>query len=193
MLGLPFAPAVVSGGVRRRFQTLGRADAKKYKNIQDFSRTHAVLEAEAMAQAGQHTVNQWLVQMIQPIIAGNARIELQVREVEADLQNTKSARATNGRQGAKLLAQADVLATDLAFLAAQYESNLRAIESMRFQAETGFASWAGYFQGLCAIYSRSRTLADKNATHDAPAQSPQFRPIDLNPLGSELPSLKTRG
>ena len=27
-----------------------------------------------MAQAGQHTVNQWLVQMIQPIIAGNARI-----------------------------------------------------------------------------------------------------------------------
>jgi hypothetical protein len=74
MLGLPFAPAVVSGGVRRRFQTLGRADAKKYKNIQDFSRTHAVLEAEAMAQAGQHTVNQWLVQMIQPIIAGNARI-----------------------------------------------------------------------------------------------------------------------
>jgi hypothetical protein len=93
LLGLPFAPATVPGGVRRRFQTLGRKDAKKYKNIQDFSRTHALLEAEAMAQAGQHTVNQWLFQRVQPIIAGNARIELPVREVETDLQNLKSARA----------------------------------------------------------------------------------------------------
>jgi hypothetical protein len=193
LFGLPFAPATASGKVRRRFEALGRGDARKYQNVQDYSRTHALLEAEAMAQAGQHTVNQWLVQRVQPIIAGNARIELQVREVETDLQNLKSARATSGRHGAKLSIEVDKLTTDLAFLFAQHESNLRAIESLRLQAEAGFASWAGYFQGLCAIYSRSRTLADKNATHDAPAQSPQFRPIDLNPLGSDLPSLKTRG
>lgn len=193
LFGLPFAPATASGKVRRRFETLGKGDAKKYQNVQDYSRTHAILEAEAMAQSGQHTVNQWLVQVVQPIIAGNARIELQVREVDAAAKALSLTKPSSGRHGAKLEAAKAEFSTELAFLAAQHESNLRAIDSLRLQAEEGFASWARYFQLLCSIYSRSRTLADKNPTHNAPAQVPQFRSIELNPIGSDRPSLEIRG
>lgn len=193
LFGLPFAPATASGKVRRRFEALGRGDARKYQNVQDYSRTHAILEAEAMAQSGQHLVNQWMVQVVQPIIAGNARIELQIREVDASAKALSLTKPISGRHAAKLELAKTEISTELAFLAAQHESNVRAIDSLRMQAEEGFASWARYFQLLCSIYSRSRTLAEKSSTHDAPAQSPQFRPIDLNPLGSDLPSLKTRG
>ena len=146
-----------------------------------------------MAQAGQHTVNQWLVQVVQPIIAGNARIELQVREVNAAAKALSLTKPISGRHGAKLELAKTELSTELAFLAAQHESNLRAIESLRLQAEEGFASWARNFQLLCSVYSRSRTLADKSATHNAPAQAPQFRSIELNPIGSDQPSLELRG
>ncbi len=146
-----------------------------------------------MAQSGQHLVNQWLVQMVQPIIAGNARIELQVREVGAAANALNLTKPISGRHELKLEAAKTEISTELAFLAAQHESNLRAIDSLRLQAEEGFASWARYFQLLCSIYSRARTLAEKSSTHNAPAQVPQFRSIELNPIGSDLHSLEIRG
>lgn len=146
-----------------------------------------------MSQSGQHLVNQWLVQVVQPIIAGNARIELQIREVDASAKALALTKPVSGRHAAKLEVAKTEFSTELAFLAAQHESNLRAIESLRMQAEEGLASWARYFQLLCSIYSRSRTLAEKSTTHNAPAQAPQFRSIELNPIGSDQPSLEIRG
>ena len=191
--GAPFAPSEINGRIRRRFAALGKADARQYENLQDYTQTHATLEAEAIAQAGQHRVNEWLVKSVQPIVAGNARLELRVREVEAELAEVRKSEPSSGRDKLKLLARENDLVSELALLKAQHESNLRAIHSLRLQAEQGLESWVRYFQGLAAVYSRARKMRDRTLTQSAPAQAPHFRSIILNDVGADETSLKVGG
>jgi primosomal replication protein N len=191
--GAPNAPAQVSGSLRRKFEALGRADAKKYQNVQDYSRTHAVLSAEAIAQAGQHTVNQWLVRMVQPILAGNARLELTIKETQAELNNLRATAATSGRQAEKLARTANELKVHLDHLIAQHESNMNAVASLRMQAEQVMATWERYFQAIVSFYSRARTLKDKALTHNTPAQSPHFQSVELTDVGLNQKSPENRG
>jgi hypothetical protein len=61
-----------------RISWQGRKDAKKYSGLKDFTRTHALITAQAGAQAGQHRVNQWLIQSLDPLLVGNERIAVQI-------------------------------------------------------------------------------------------------------------------
>lgn len=170
------APHKVSWLEDFRLRKQGRQDAKKYKGLNDYTRTHALIVAQNTTNAGQRTVNQWVIQSIEPFQTGNARIIVQLEALETKLNNLYKNAETSGRKKRELSAQALHLEKQIANYRSQFETNISAAKSILLQGEQAIGSWENYYEQLAGIYTRARAAKLK---------------VDVSSVESEVPTMES--
>jgi len=176
----PLAPARVKYWARVKLKRQGRQDARNYKGIQDFTRTHALIVSQSLANAGQRRVNQWFIDSLTPILTGNARIEVQRKRVETQILELFDSFATlSGRQQKRAVVQIAGLEQELVNLKSQYRANIATTDSIEAEAEQSLASWKSYFNEMAAIYTRARSRKSRDGQATAASEVPQFESIGL--------------
>ena len=176
----PLAPVRVRFWSRSRLRRQGRQDARKYKGVQDFTRTHALIVAQSLANAGQRTVNQWFIEAITPILTGNARIKVHRASVEQRIAELQSKFSTlTGRQQKRTAVQISSLEQELVNLKSQYRANITTADSVEAEADQALDSWKSYYNEMAAIYTRVRSRKSRRSPATAPSEGPQFHSLTL--------------
>lgn len=171
----PLAPGRVKFRLRFRLKRQGRQDAKKYRSLQDFTRTHALISSESTSHAGQRAVNKWFIDNISPINTGNARILIHRQSAEQQILNLVAGLGTlSGRQLRRAETQIHNLEMELVNLKAQYRANISSGDAIESEAEQASDSWKSYFNNLAAIYTRARARKAKGSPSSSSAEVPQF-------------------
>lgn len=182
----PIASARVKFWTKFKLRRQGRQDAKRFPTLEDFTRSHALISAEATATAGQRKVIRWFIDNRTPIETGNARIRIHRESVRAQIAASQSkVQKQVGRELRRLESKIASLEQELVNLDAQHRSNLAMKDAIVLEAEQALESWNSYFNEMAAIYTRSRSRKSKGGSASA-AEIPQFR-------GLELPEGDTKG
>jgi hypothetical protein len=179
------APSSVDWWTQLGLRRQGRQDARRYKSLNDYTRTHALIVAQNKTNAGQRNVNQWVIQSVEPIRTGNARILVQLEVLAEKLERIQITSETSGRKKRELSAQEDRLEKQISNFTSQYQTNLAAAESILMQGEQAIGSWANYYEQLAGIYTRARAAKLKIDVSSVEAEVPTLESIEL----VEIPEL----
>lgn len=177
--GLPLAPNRIQTRLGLRLRRMGRQDAKKYENLRDFTRTHAIIEIDKIAKRGQSKVNLWLTSESEPISSGNARIRVQMRQLEEELDSLLARREDSGRERKRTEARAARLTQEIMNFEAQHDTNVERGFTLRRMAEEGLMTWQTYRESMASIYTRARAIASGLDVSSVRAEIPEFGPIEL--------------
>lgn len=165
---------------RLKLRVQGRQDSRKYKGVQDFTRTHALIVAQSLANAGQRKVNQWFIDAITPIITGNARIKVNRISVEQKITDLQAKFSTlTGRQKKRTALEISVLEQELVNLKSQYRANITHADSVEAEAEQALDSWKAHYNEMAAIYTRARSRKSRKGQAVAASEVPLFDSIAL--------------
>lgn len=179
------APSSVDWWTQQGLRRQGRQDARRYRSLNDYTRTHALIVAQNKTNAGQRNVNQWVIQSVEPIRTGNARILVQLDVLAERLERIQITSETSGRKKRELSAQEDRLEKQISNFTSQYQTNLAAAESILMQGEQAIGSWANYYEQLAGIYTRARAAKLKIDVSSVEAEVPTLESIEL----VEIPEL----
>jgi hypothetical protein len=164
---------------RGRLRRQGRKDAKHYRGLNDYTRTHALIVQQAISQAGQNSVNQWLIEACKPFLTGNAGIKVQRGVQEFKIQDLGSRKPSSRRAQSQIESQIDVEREKKSNLEAQFETNLTLIEASHKSAEQAMATWVSRYEQAAAIYTRARANKAKESVASVGAQVPPFDAIPM--------------
>lgn len=174
-----FAPATVRFWIRLRLNSLGRGDARKFKDALDSTPTHATLFIQSMVQAGQHAVNQRYLeqarQLLQAISVANTSLRFHQNELAA------LARLAPGLKGRLLDKNAGLQATEkrkIDDLQNQIASNSKILELLALEAQSALDSWVSYYELLTSVYLRKR-IGGKRGSVSLEADLPVFEGVSL--------------
>lgn len=178
----------VSFWLTRRLNHQGRSDARNNRGVQDFTRTHALLVAQNVARSGQRKVNQWVIEAIDPLQAGNARTLVKLESLKDILSELAQQRDSSGRKEKSLLKQVRYLENQRRNFASQYEANITRARTYLLQAEQALESWVHYYEQMASIYTRARAAKLKVDVSSVQAEVPELESIEL----VEIPSLEPK-
>ncbi len=188
--GAPLAPHNVGWITHLKISFRGRRDAKKYSGLKDFTRTHALITAQSIAQAGQHRVNQWLIESLDPLIAGNERISVQEEELNEQISSLRGQKSASGRDSRFSQRKAAELAELRSNLRSQKKSNTATMESLTMSAQEALGSWETYYDQIASLYSRARAVKGKAEISKVASEVPVFTSIQLATSNFEKPILE---
>ena len=180
------APAKV--GIRSQFWLwrTGRRDRAGYSGSLDGTPTHALLNIQALAQAGQHRVNESFLAEAARLMAANAvtheRIAAKEREINESIAKTKA--LTGRRKDAEETSQLSYR-NQLSELRNQLAANVKIFDSLASQAQQALDSWVTFYEVLASQYVRHRMRVRKGVA-PAPATIPTFVSIQLTELDGPL-------
>ena len=177
--GLPTAPSRVSAGLALYLNRLGKADAKKYENLRDFTRTHAIIWIDKRAKGGQSEVNLWLSRESEPISSGNARIRVQMRQLQNELAELSNRRDTSGRERKRTADRVARLNQEIMNFEAQHETNKERGFTLRRMAEEALMTWQTHRETMASVYTRARAIASGLDVSSVRAEIPEFEPVEL--------------
>jgi hypothetical protein len=177
----------VSVWLSHRLKRQGRSDAKNNRGIEDFTRTHALLVAQNVAKAGQRRVNQWVIEAIDPIQAGNARTIVKLESLREILSDLAKQGDSSGRKQKSLLRQVRYLENQKRNFSGQYEANMTRAQTYLLQAEQAIGSWVHYYEQMASIYTRARAAKMKVDVSSVQAEVPELEPIELVEINSLEP------
>lgn len=163
----------------KRIQRQGRKDARKTQSVKDFSRTQAVNSYESVSQRGEMDLNDWLLRVTSPYIAGNARIEAEALLLVSKIKKAKAVTATTGRQKKNAAQRLAALEQEMADLRAQYAANRETGWGQIRRAEESKPLWENYFNLKVSIYNRARAAKLKQSVDAVTAEIPVYRAHDL--------------
>lgn len=173
------APSSVSLYLSLRLRAQGRSDAKRYKGLQDFTRTHALIVAQNKACSGQREVNQWVIQAIEPLQSGNARTIVQLEALEEELRKLQKDGAVSGRKQRTLSARSQYLENQIINFESQYQANIAKAKSILLQGEQAIGSWDNYYEQMAGIYTRARASKLKTDVASVQAEVPELESVEL--------------
>ena len=170
----PLPPSSVPYFLSIRLSRMGRQDVRKYQNLADSTRTHAIMEIEQLALSGQGSVNQWLIGAIVPLVAGNGQIRTQVEAIRAVIDKNQPKPGDSGRNR-KRMAEANVVSENkITNLLQQCKSNVAMAEAHALAAEDAMRAWVDYYHAMAGIYMRARTRKNKTSGPVGMASIPAF-------------------
>ncbi len=172
----PRRPGYWLGGKLRR---QGRQDAKKYMDAQDYTRTHALIQAQSKCQSGQHEVNQWFIKATEPLISGNARLEMESSLLSQKIAELKAKPVTSERLRRSNESEVESLVAQLTNLKAQRNVNNSTGKSLTLAAEEALKSWESHYQLLAGVYLRAKIRRSKNSAPSSQANVPLFESIPM--------------
>ena len=182
------APMTVSVWLSIRLSRQGRSDARNNHSIKDFTRTHALLVAQNVARSGQRKVNQWVIESIDPLQAGNARTIVKLESLKEILSDLAAQGDSSGRKQKSLLKQVRYLENQKRNFAGQYEANITRAQTHLLQAEQAIESWVHYYEQMASIYTRARAAKMKVDVSSVQAEVPELESIELVEIHSLEPS-----
>jgi chromosome segregation ATPase len=138
-----------------------------------------LIVAQSKAQAGQHRVNQWLIQSLEPLTSGNERILVQEEEIQEQILALKTQRASNGRETRALQKKAAELAEHRGNLRSQRKANQASMESLSLSAQEALDSWETLYNQMASLYSRARAIKSKTEISKVASEVPVFSSIPL--------------
>ena len=183
----PIAPQKLSLLDRRRAAKSGRKDAKNYKGLADATLTHALIEIRGVAVAGQHEVNQWLINKVKPLREGNARIAVSMSRLQDQISELSKNPGVSGRQQKEVRTRTTSLTEQLAAEVSQLRMNEENLQALVMAAEEALASWKQYFDAMAAVYVRALSNKLGRDVRSSAAEVPPFESIqviDVNVEGS---------
>jgi hypothetical protein len=163
----------------RKIQRQGRKDARKTQSVKDFSRTQAVNAFESVSQRGEIDLNDWLLRVTAPYIAGNARIEAEAVLLANKIKKAKAFTATTGRQKKTAAQKLNALEQEMADLRAQYAANRETGWGQIRRAEEAKPLWENLYNLKVSIYNRARAQKLKQDVDAVTAEIPVYRAHDL--------------
>ena len=169
----------VSVWLSYRLKRQGRSDARNNRGIQDFTRTHALLVAQNVARSGQRRVNQWVIEAIDPLQAGNARTIVKLESLREILSDLAAQGDSSGRKHKVLLKQVRYLENRKRSFSGQYEANIARARTYLLQAEQALESWVHYYEQMASIYTRARAAKMKVDVSSVEAEVPELESIEL--------------
>ena len=164
---------------KSRLRRQGRKDARHYRGLNDYTRTHALIVQQAISQAGQNSVNQWLIEACKPYLTGNSGIKVQRKLQEFKIQDLGSKNPASRRAQSQIATQIDVEREKKSNLEAQFETNLTLIEASHKSAEQAMDSWVSRYEQAAAIYTRARANKAKESVASVSAQVPPFEAVQM--------------
>ena len=163
----------------KKIERQGRRDARRNQSVKDFSRTQAVNTYESLSQKGEMDLNDWLLRVTAPYIAGNARIEAEAVLLANKIKKAKAVTATTGRQKKNAAQKLAALEQEMADLRAQYAANRETGFGQIRRAEEAKPLWENFFNQKVSIYNRARAAKLKQSVDAAAAELPVYRVHDL--------------
>ncbi|MCX6485726.1 MAG: hypothetical protein NTX78_03685 [Rhodoluna sp.] len=163
----------------KKIERQGRKDARKTQSVKDFSRTQAVNSYESLSQKGEMDLNDWLLRVTAPYIAGNARIEAEAVLLANKIKKAKAVNATTGRQKKTAAQRLAALEQEMADLRAQYAANRETGFGQIRRAEEAKPLWENFFNQKVSIYNRARAAKLKQSVDAVAAELPVYRVHDL--------------
>lgn len=176
---VPMPPLAVPYFLSLKLSRMGRQDIKKYKNLQDSTRTHAIMQIEQIALQSQGLVNQWLISAMVPLVSGNGQIRTQVEAIREIIRKNQPSGHESMRVTKRMLEANVVSESKITSLLQQCKANVALAESKVLAAEDAMRAWVDYYQALAGIYMRARTRRSKSQEAVAMASIPIFssRPL----------------
>lgn len=162
-----------------KIQRQGRKDARKTQSVKDFSRTQAVNAFESVSQRGEMDLNDWLLRVTAPYIAGNARIEAEAVLLANKIKRAKAVTATTGRQKKAAAQKLTALEQEMSDLRAQYAANRETGWGQIRRAEEAKPLWENLYNQKVSIYNRARAAKLKQSVDAVTAEIPVYRAHDL--------------
>jgi outer membrane translocation and assembly module TamA len=147
-----------------------------------------LLVAQNVARSGQRKVNQWVIEAIDPLQAGNARTIVKLESLKDILFELAQERDSSGRKEKSLLKQVRYLENQRRNFASQYEANITRARTHLLQAEQALESWVHYYEQMASIYTRARAAKLKVDVSSVQAEVPELESIEL----VEIPSLEPK-
>ena len=163
----------------KKIERQGRKDARKTQSVKDFSRTQAVNSYESISQRGEMDLNDWLLRVTAPYIAGNARIEAEALLLANKIKKAKAVTANTGRQKKNAAQKLAALEQEMADLRAQYAANRETGWGQIRRAEEAKPLWENHFNQKVSIYNRARAAKLKQSVDAVTAELPVYRVHDL--------------
>lgn len=175
----PVAPGTVGFWLTIKLKSQGRKDAKKYSQLSDYTRTHALIVAQNRALSGQREVNQWLIKKSAPLQVGNSRSIVKLNVYETELARLRSENASSGRQKRLGQERIGLLQREILNTESQLESNTAQLASLVLAAEQALGSWSNYYEQMAGIYTRARSNKLKKSVDSVSAEVPELENIEL--------------
>lgn len=176
---VPNAPHRVGFWATRRLARLGRRDAKKYQNMQDTTATHLIKTLEAQTHLNQRKVNEWLIQELGPLRAGNASIVDLVKQLDERIKKLEKDLGPTGRIRKANTVRLNTFRQQRLNALGQRASNIAAGNGLIEIAAEAIDTWLRYFEAQAAIYVRARALKNKRQPPAATAALPSIVSVDL--------------
>lgn len=171
---VPLPPSSAPYFLSLRLRRLGKQDVKKYRNLEDSTSTHAILQIEQIAFSGQSAVNQWLINAMVPLVSGNGQIRTQVEAIREQIINNAPTTSHSQRMRKRMIEANVISENKITNLLQQCKANVAFAESHVLAAENAMRAWANYFDALASIYLRARTRRDKDSREVAVTSIPAF-------------------
>ena len=190
--GAPIAPARVSWLLSLKLRAQGRRDAKKYIDLKDHMRTHALIVAQSKTHAGQHEVNQWLIKQVEPFKVDNSRLPVTVEDLKAELSRVLDRTEVSARKIRANLTESQEVQRKIADAEAQIQANKASIVALRLAGKEALSSWESRYEQMAALYTRARALKSKLDIASVASEVPVFKSIKLAQI-SDFESLEEQG
>lgn len=175
----PVAPATVDFWLGVKLRREGRRDAKKYVQLSDYTRTHAMIVAQNRALAGQREVNQWLIKKAGPLQVGNARLNAKLELFAAELERLRKFPGETNRARRDSQWRVDLIEREILNTTSQINANSAQLASLVLAAEQALGSWGNYYEQMAGIYARARAIRLRQDVDSARAEVPILEPIQL--------------
>lgn len=175
----PVAPGIVGFWLTVKLKSQGRRDAKKYSQLSDYTRTHALIVAQNRALAGQREVNQWLIKKSAPLQVGNSRSVVKLNVYESELSRLKAENVTGGRLKRLNQERIGLLQREILNTESQLESNTAQLGTLLLAAEQALGSWSNYYEQMAGIYTRARSNKLRHNVDSVSAEVPELESITL--------------
>lgn len=173
------APSSVSIFQSLKLKRQGRSDARRYRGLQDFTRTHALIVAQSIARSGQRKVNQWVIETLDPIQTGNARILVQISATKAAHAEVKIEGEVSGRKRRVLTQKKLYLENQIINFQSQFDANISKTHSILLQGEQAIGSWVIFYEQMAGIYTRARAAKLKEDISSVQAEVPQLESVEI--------------
>lgn len=175
----PVAPHQVDFWLTLRLRAQGKRDAKKYAQLSDYTRTHAIIVAQNRALAGQREVNQWLIKNASPLQVGNARSLVKIRLYESEIERMRNEPGSSGRARRLSTERIGILQREILNTESQLEANTAQLGSLMLAADQALGSWSNYYEQMAGIYARARANKLKHDVDSVRAEVPELVNIAL--------------
>lgn len=175
----PVAPVKVGFWLGLKLRRDGRRDSKKYVQLSDYTRTHAMIVAQNHALAGQREVNQWLIKKAGPLQVGNARLEAKLDLFKGELERLRKDPGLTNRARRDSLWRIDLIEREILNTTSQANANSAQLASLMLAGEQALGSWINYYEQMAGIYARARAIRLKQDVDSARAEVPILDPIPL--------------